>query len=124
MDKRLKKHISFQTELWNPPVFGDQEAKNTVIGFGSTLGPMLEALKVLDNVRYIHLNYVWPFPTEFLMSLIKQSEKVFCLEGNAWGQLHGLIREQTGILIDNTLRKYDGRPFYPEEIVEWIQKEL
>ena len=33
-----------------------------------------------------------------------------------------LIREQTGIEIKNKLLKYDGRPFYPEEIIEKIKE--
>ncbi len=30
--------------------------------------------------------------------------------------MRGIIREKTGYYIENTLLKYDGRPFDPEEI--------
>jgi pyruvate/2-oxoacid:ferredoxin oxidoreductase alpha subunit len=33
----------------------------------------------------------------------------------------GLIKEKTGIVIDENFLKYDGRPFYPEEIVKKIK---
>ena len=46
------------------------------------------------------------------------------IENNKTGQLEGLIREWTGLSIDYHLRKYDGRPFYPEEIVVKVREIL
>ena len=40
---------------------------------------------------------------------------------NKTGQFEGLIREETGLSASDHLRKYDGRPFYPEEIVEKVK---
>jgi pyruvate/2-oxoacid:ferredoxin oxidoreductase alpha subunit len=36
----------------------------------------------------------------------------------------GLIKEQTGIEISDNLLKYDGRPFFAEEIAEKIESML
>jgi 2-oxoglutarate ferredoxin oxidoreductase subunit alpha len=40
------------------------------------------------------------------------------VEQNSSSQLGLLIREQTGLSFDGTVLKYDGRPFFPIEIVE------
>ncbi|MDO8498220.1 MAG: 2-oxoacid:acceptor oxidoreductase subunit alpha [bacterium] len=120
MGKRLKKLVSLQEDLWELPLFGPPEAVTTLVGFGSTLGPVLEALKELPDTNYLHFNYLWPFPVSAQKHLEK-AKSLVCLEGNAQGQLEGLIREQTGIKTDYALRKYNGRPFYPEEIVESVK---
>ena len=46
------------------------------------------------------------------------------IEGNKTGQFEALIKEHTGLSIDHNFRKYNGRPFYPEEIVEKIKEVL
>jgi len=37
------------------------------------------------------------------------------------GRLAGLIREKTGIEIEDKFLKYDGRPFFVEEISEKLR---
>ena len=46
------------------------------------------------------------------------------VEQNATAQLGQLIRQQTGIDFFKAVLKYDGRPFYPIEITEAVQKYL
>jgi len=122
MEKRLKKLKSIQSQLWDLPFFGNAEASLTLIGFGTTAGPAREALKQLPEANYLHFNYVWPFPTEQVKKFLGKNQRIICLEGNATGQLESLIRQQTGIEIKERLPKYDGRPFYPEEIIEYVNK--
>ncbi|MBI2034752.1 MAG: hypothetical protein HYT11_03425, partial [Candidatus Levybacteria bacterium] len=43
------------------------------------------------------------------------------IENNKTGQFEGLLRERTGFSVSDRLRKYDGRPFYPEEIVQKVK---
>jgi len=40
------------------------------------------------------------------------------VEGNYSGQLAKLIRMETGIKIEHKLLKYDGEPFYPNQVVK------
>jgi 2-oxoglutarate ferredoxin oxidoreductase subunit alpha len=121
-EKRLRKLVSAQQDLWQLPHYGNPEAKKIVVGFGSTLGSVREALKELPDWNYLHFNYVWPFPKDEVATVLNQAETVACVEANALGQLQGLIREQTGIQVLNSFHKYDGRPFYPEEIKEYLTK--
>ena len=49
----------------------------------------------------------------------------YLMEGHATvavSQMKGVIREKTGLMPTDSLRKYDGRPFYPEEIVEKVKE--
>ena len=38
------------------------------------------------------------------------------VENNQTAQMASVIRENTGIRIENRILKYDGRPFSPEEL--------
>lgn len=118
MNKRLKKMLLVKKSLPQPTIFGQSQAKTGIISWGSNKSPILEALKTLANVKYLHLNCLWPFPEIAVTDFIKSANKVVCVEGNATGQLANLIREQTGLKVTSLL-KYDGRPFYPEEIIDF-----
>lgn len=117
MKKRLSKENLVINNLPLQPTFGAKKGKLGLISFGSNKGPILEALKTLPNIGYLHLNCLWPFPKNQVIKFMNQFEKLICLEGNATGQLANLLKEQTAITLEKYL-KYDGRPFYPEEIVE------
>jgi len=44
------------------------------------------------------------------------------VENNMEGQLGNLIREKTGFDIKDKILKFDGRPFFSEEIAAYIIK--
>ena len=46
------------------------------------------------------------------------------MEQNYTSQLARLLRMTTGIQVDGTLNKYDGRSFAPGEIVAGLSKEV
>jgi len=128
VEKRNRKLDSYKTTILKPTKYGDENAQVTLIAWGSTKGPILQALKRLKSenfnqtVNFIHLNHVWPLPKEALIEELNKCQKVLLVEGNSQAQMASLIREQTGIEIKNKLLKYDGRPFYPEEIIEKIKE--
>lgn len=122
MDKRLKKIKAINQTVPKQLIFGPKSAKVSLISWGSSKGPVLQALKELKDVNFLHLSWLWPFPDKQVEEFISNAKKIICLEGNATAQLASLIRQQTGIEIKNKFLKYDGRPFYPEEIKEEIKK--
>ena len=122
MNKRMIKLKKAGNEMPKPEIFGPEEAEKTIISWGSTKGPILEAMKKLENVKYLHLNIIWPFPREAVHDALKNSKEVVLIENNFTSQLGDLIRQQTGTYIEKRLLKYDGRAFYPEEIVKFIKK--
>lgn len=119
MGKRMSKLTACeQNEMAGPQLFGPEDAKTTIVSWGSNKGSILEALKSLEGVNYLHVTWMSPFPAEAVKKILQKSKRVVDVEANYSGQLAGLIREKTGIEITDKFLKYDGRPFYPEEIIE------
>jgi 2-oxoglutarate ferredoxin oxidoreductase subunit alpha len=54
--------------------------------------------------------------------MLSKSKFILNIESNYTGQMARLIKENTKIEINDNLLKYDGRPFYPEEIIEKIEE--
>ena len=127
MDKRMKKLDLLKDELIEPEFFGDENCETLLLGWGSTYGPIAEAIKVLNEAepgKYGALSFgdVYPLPTKLLTQKAKQATRIINVEQNATGQLKDLIREQTGIVCTESILKYDGRQISGEEIVERVQK--
>ncbi len=122
--KRLKKLEAMKKDIPAPAVYGDAEAEITFVSWGSTRGPVLEAMKILaakgKKTKLVHFSWLYPFPTEAVTQLLSPATLMIDVEQNATGQLASLIREHTGILIKDKLLKNDGRVWYPEEIVAYV----
>ncbi len=123
--KRLRKMETLAAELPDPNVYGPEDADVSIIAWGSTKGPVLEAMKALENkgltVNFIHPIYLYPFPKKAMTSFLKKAKKTLLIEGNHDAQLGQLIREHTLMDVDEKFLKWDGRPFYPGEIVEKVK---
>ena len=65
-----------------------------------------------------------PFPSKEVKAILEKSKHVLNIECNYSAALGGLIKENTGIEIADNLLKYDGRPFFPEEISEKLEEIL
>lgn len=122
--KRLKKFDAMKKDIKAPSVYGDAEAEITFVTWGSTKGPVLEAMKLLTargkKTKLVHFSWIYPFPGTETMTLLSPATRLIAVEQNATGQLSSLIREHTGILIKEKLLKYDGRVWYPEDIVQKV----
>jgi len=122
-NKRMKKMASIKTATPIQFYDGSENPEITFVSFGSTLGPIRQALTILraegiDAAAY-NLSWLWPFPIEQTAAVIQRSKNVVVVEGNSMNQLAKLIRQETGIDVYHKRTKYDGRPFYPEEIVAY-----
>ncbi|MBI3955693.1 2-oxoacid:acceptor oxidoreductase subunit alpha [Candidatus Gottesmanbacteria bacterium] len=119
VDRRLRKIDAIKKVIMPPAVYGNAASETAIVTWGSTLGPVLEAVK--DSARIIHFPWLYPFPSEQTKTLLSGAGRIIDVEQNATGQLASLIREHTGIEVTEKVLKYDGRPFLPEEIVERIK---
>jgi 2-oxoglutarate/2-oxoacid ferredoxin oxidoreductase subunit alpha len=121
MDKRFRKLVSAQADIPQPQFYGWDDPEITIISFGSNKLPIFEAMKWLKkegiHVNYLQVSYLSPFPEKEVAAVMQHAKKTLVIEANKTGQFEGLIREHTGLSVDHHLRKYNGRPFYPEEIV-------
>jgi 2-oxoglutarate ferredoxin oxidoreductase subunit alpha len=128
MDKRMKKLEGLNHELLEPDFIGSDCFDTLLLGWGSTWGPIEEAVKLLNEDqqgRYAALIFgdVYPLPQKLLKEKAATAKRIINVEQNATGQLAGLIREETGIACTAKILKYDGRQISGEEIAERIRKE-
>ena len=126
-DKRMRKLNGLIRELEEPEFIGENECDVLLVGWGSTYGPIKEAVKALNedpNNKFGALVFgdIYPLPTELFLEYAGKVETIINVEQNATGQLADLIRETTGIFCNDSILKYDGRQISGEEIVSRLQK--
>lgn len=101
---------------------GNKKSKNLIIGWGSTSGAIKDAIKGLD-AKFLQVLYCKPLSPQ-IKKEIQKADKTILVECNVTGQLGRLIREKTGIKIENRLLKYNGRPFHSDELNKLIKSIL
>jgi 2-oxoglutarate ferredoxin oxidoreductase subunit alpha len=124
-DKRFRKSKGLADEIGGlepVKVFGISDPDVTLVGWGSTKGPALEALKLLGaegiKARFVQIVYMEPFPTLDFMKAMKGPGKSILLETNITNQLGRLIKEHTGFEFDDIHSKYNGRAYSLREIAD------
>ena len=128
VDKRAQKiKTYFESDFALPKFFGEPTSADCIIvGWGSTKGIALEAQKLLaqsgTNASYLHFTHVYPLDSDQLRPLLSLQKPYILLENNSEAQLGKLLRMSTGFVADSQFTKYDGRPFYPEEVTAFIMK--
>ncbi|MGQ0795166.1 MAG: 2-oxoacid:ferredoxin oxidoreductase subunit alpha [Nitrosopumilaceae archaeon] len=99
-----------------------------VLSWGSTKGPILDAIDMLklegQDVGFIQLKLLHPFPTEHIKSLLKNVRVIIDIESNQSGQLGSLINEHLDQKVNYHILKYTGRPMTSTEIYDSIKKIL
>jgi len=125
MEKRFRKIQYMEREnIVRYKIYGDGNI--LLVSWGSTKGPILEAQKILDgegiDTTFLQIIYLSPFPSKNIHDVLTKYDVKIDIENNFTGQLAGLIMEKNGVKIDKLLLKYDGRPFNPIEIVEYVRE--
>ena len=120
MEKRMKKLQGVELPD-SITVNGDETADLAIIGVGSNVGSIGEAVERLraegKSVTQIQLKALLPFPTQMLSKAIANAKKVVVVENNATAQVRHLM-SFFGVShpsIDSLL-KYDGGAFLPIQI--------
>jgi 2-oxoglutarate ferredoxin oxidoreductase subunit alpha len=137
MEKRLRKLHGLKSVLPAPLLTMAGQSVNAVdwidrgdkiellgIGWGST-GDVFQDVMCSDELRgrkiaYLHYTYLWPLRTQELQKLAKRSKRVVLVEQNYQGQLGMLIRMECGLDIPDKILKYDGRPFFYNELLSKV----
>ncbi len=124
-DKRLRKLATLVKELNGITTAGALAAPLTLTCWGSSLGPVAEAVARLNEsgtpARMVHLSELWPFPQAAVTAALSGTKKLVLVEMNATGQLNRLLRQETGRQTDHLVLKYDGAPFTPEYILRGLK---
>ena len=127
--KRCKKTETLKQNLPEPIILGEATGADiSFIGWGSTKNTMHDVIESQKEgevtVNYLHFDYMWPFRTNVLEEFCKKNKNLHLIEGNHTGQLGNLIEQQTQIELKNRLLKWNGRPFFIEDVETYIKTHL
>jgi 2-oxoglutarate ferredoxin oxidoreductase subunit alpha len=121
-DKRARKgrHLAEHLgKMRTVNVYGDRGP--LIFTYGSTTMSVLEALRAHSlDARVVQPVYLEPVPVRALEGY--RGERVIVVEQSSTGQFASLLREKAGIEAAASIRKYDGRPFDPEDLAGEIEK--
>jgi len=123
-EKRMRKIEVAKTLVPPPRMYGPEDADLSIVLFGTTKMPVLEAVEWLKDagtsVNVMQIVTLAPFPAEEVAAFLRSAKRTAIVEGNYTGQLQGLVRQECLMDVAHTLHRYDGRPFSPEQITDWI----
>ena len=128
--KRRKKLQRLAKELPTPSVYGPAEGKVLLVGWGSTQGPIREAVDRAgaagESLSALHLRHISPLP-ENLERIFANFERVFVVEMNdqglyGYGQLAGLLRARYCDPKIEGINKTEGSMFKVKEILDRVRE--
>lgn len=125
VNKRMSKFSLIKEDIIPPDFFGDINAKNLVVGWGSTCNIIKNALEIINNpdILFLHFKQIYPLSKAFL-EYFKNAEKIICIENNYSGQFANLLKLELNINVDKKILKYNGLAFSVEELVLKISEVL
>jgi 2-oxoglutarate/2-oxoacid ferredoxin oxidoreductase subunit alpha len=135
--KRMRKLHQLKAELPEPrlllsnggevrPAEVDEptEIDLLIISWGSTTDVVEDVMRANPLRGYrlasLHYTYLWPLCTAMLQNLVERAKHSVVVEQNFQGQLGMLIRMECGLDIPDKILKYDGRPFFYDELLSQL----
>ena len=122
-EKRMRKLKTLEKEFPQPELYNPHKSETIIVGWGSVKNTVLDLIFQGEDIGYLHYEYLYPLKTELLNTLIKRGKKIILIENNQTGQLGEMLKEKTGYPFKKKLLKYDGRPFFVEDILEYLKNE-
>ncbi|MFH1443814.1 MAG: 2-oxoacid:acceptor oxidoreductase subunit alpha [Candidatus Peregrinibacteria bacterium] len=120
VEKRLKKVEALKKSLPEPIYAGAKNPETLIISWGSNRGVILDILEDVMlkkySIGYLHYQYLWPLKTESIEMLSRTAKRTIFVECNHEGQLASLLKLSCGRDTTHRILKYDGRPFFYEEL--------
>ncbi len=126
--KRRNKLRKLAEELPVPEVYGDQEGDTLLVGWGSTYGPVHDAVKQAreagEKIGAIHLRHIHPLPNG-LEKIFARFKRIVVVEMNdqglyGFGQLAMLLRARYCEPKIESVTKTDGLTYRVKEILEGV----
>jgi 2-oxoglutarate ferredoxin oxidoreductase subunit alpha len=106
--------------------FGDEDAQIGIMGWGSTIGPVKEALEMAHaagiKVAVFYTKMIFPLPTRLISDFMQKRDTIIVPEMNFTGQFARMIQAEFWREVVS-VRKYGGVPFAAREIFEKINQE-
>lgn len=131
MEKRMRKLELVEKEIPASEkygLFGREDDAPIIVSWGSSKGAILEAKEFLEaegiKINFLQARMIHPFPAADFSELLHRAKRIIDVEMNYSGQLAGIIREKTGIEIQDLILKYNGRPMTSDEVYLAIKNAL
>jgi 2-oxoglutarate/2-oxoacid ferredoxin oxidoreductase subunit alpha len=130
--KRRRKLQAVAATLPVPKVYGPPEGNLLLVGWGSTRGPIQEAVDRAraagDSVSSLHIKYIYPFPPG-LENIFSGFNAIRVVEMNdeglyGYGQLAGLLRARYCDARIRGINKTDGLTWKVKEILERARADI
>jgi len=130
--KRRKKLQALQATLPVPKVYGPPEGNVLLVGWGSTQGPIREAVDHArasgDSISSLHIKHLNPLPNG-LDNIFSGFHHVFVVEMNdeglyGYGQLGGMLRARFCDPRIRGINKTDGLTWKVKEILAAVKLRL
>jgi 2-oxoglutarate ferredoxin oxidoreductase subunit alpha len=127
MEKRMLKLKAARKDLIRPRIWGKKAAEIGIIGCGSTLGPIIEAVERLKNsgieTKFLQIRTLWPFLDKDVKGFISTCKKIYVVDNNYEAQLAHLIHSQVRPQIElRSILNYSSHTFRPKDIFDPIQR--
>ena len=129
--KRIRKMQTIEREIPDSEkavLHGDPDARITIVSWGTTKGPILDAMERLSSeglrLRFLQIKTFLPFPTSVVKGVIESSDDVIAVENNAFGQMVWAIRMFTGLEVKKRIAKLNARSLMEQEVYRGIKKAL
>jgi 2-oxoglutarate/2-oxoacid ferredoxin oxidoreductase subunit alpha len=130
MDKRARKvklaaQDAIALEMYEK--FGDENAPVAILGWGSTIGPVREAVERAQaeglSVAVMYIKMLHPLPNDLISDFIKRRQIIIVPELNYTGQFARMIQAQFWREVVS-LRQYGGVPFTASEVYNEIKRQF
>jgi 2-oxoglutarate/2-oxoacid ferredoxin oxidoreductase subunit alpha len=128
MEKRMRKLELMKNDVLEPEYFGSEKPEVLLVGWGSTYGALKEAVEIMNregfNIGALSFGDLYPLPQKLFNKYSRGAKLVVNVEQNYTGQLGKLITQETGVIMDKSILKYDGRQMDALEICDKLKSEV
>ena len=125
VEKRLKKFKELEKDKISPELIGTREYEILIVGWGSTYHIIKEAVENLKKykIAFLHFKQIYPLPSG-IKEYFKKAKKTIVVENNATSQFGKLLELFTGIVVEHKILKFNGLPFFVDELTDKLEKIL
>ncbi len=123
MNKLMNKYKAINADLIEPEFIGSKNYNLLVLCWGSNYEIVKETIEQInsDDVAMLHFSQVHPIHP-ITQQYLKSAKRICIIENNATGQMAKLLKLNFGVDIKDLILKYNGLPFYVEEVRKAIEE--
>lgn len=126
--KLMKKQELLKDEVLEPLYVGVAKPDLLLTSWGSTYGALKEAVETLvkagHSIGMLSFNDIFPLPTKALHHYRDMAKKIVNVEQNYTNQFGRVLILEGETRFDDSINKYDGRPFSSKELIAALEVHL